>query len=41
MSILVTGAAGLIGSQIVRTLLDRGEIVSLSTASYLPAASTI
>jgi nucleoside-diphosphate-sugar epimerase len=27
MSILVTGAAGLIGSQIVRTLLDRGEIV--------------
>jgi len=27
MSILVTGAAGLIGSQIVRTLLDRGESV--------------
>ena len=27
MSVLVTGAAGLIGSQIVRTLLDRGEDV--------------
>jgi len=27
MSVLVTGAAGLIGSQIVRTLLDRGESV--------------
>jgi len=27
MSVLVTGAAGLIGSQIVRTLLDRGENV--------------
>ena len=27
MSVLVTGAAGLIGSQIVRTLLDRGESI--------------